>query len=95
MLQLGHEDEQASAAGGLFAQEPSGGIGCFTPDSFSVFDVFGDNAYVIADSNHGYQMIGVGSLVARELLGETEPLRFARYAAGRLHPVSHSPFPWS
>ncbi len=84
---------------GLFSQEPSGGIGCFTPDSFPVFDVFGDNAYVIADSNHGYKMIGVGALVAAELLGETqdllEPFRFSRYAAGRLHPVSHSPFPWS
>jgi len=83
----------------LFAKEPSGGIGCFTPDSFPVFDVFGDNSYVIADSNHGYKMIGVGALVARELMGESqallEPFRFARYAAGRLHPVSHSPFPWS
>jgi glycine/D-amino acid oxidase-like deaminating enzyme len=83
----------------LFSKEPSGGIGCFTPDSFPVFDVFGANAYVIADSNHGYKMIGVGALVARELLGEPQPLlepfRFSRYAAGRLHPVSHSPFPWS
>ena len=31
---------------------------------------FCENAYVIADSNHGYKMIGVGALVARELLGE-------------------------
>jgi glycine/D-amino acid oxidase-like deaminating enzyme len=83
----------------LFSKEPSGGIGCFTPDSFPVFDVFAQNVYVVADSNHGYKMIGVGELVARELLGETadllEPFRFGRYAAGRLHPVSHSPFPWS
>jgi len=83
---------------GLFSREPSGGIGCFTPDSFPVLDTFGD-AYVIADSNHGYKMIGLGALVARELLGETQPLlepfRFSRYAEGRLHPVSHSPFPWS
>lgn len=34
----------------------------FMPDSFSVFDVLSDNAYVIADSNHDYQMIGVGAL---------------------------------
>ena len=57
------------------------------------------NAYVIADSNHGYKMIGVGALVAKELLGERqallEPFRFSRFAEGRLHPVSHSPFPWS
>ena len=54
---------------------------------------------MIADSNHGYKMIGVGALVARELLGEQhallEPFRFSRYRTGRLHPVSHSPFPWS
>jgi glycine/D-amino acid oxidase-like deaminating enzyme len=81
------------------SEEPSGGIGCFTPDSFPVFDRFRDNVYVIADSNHGYKMIGVGELVADELLGTRrqllDPFRFSRYAAGRLHPVSNSPFPWS
>jgi glycine/D-amino acid oxidase-like deaminating enzyme len=80
-------------------EENSGGIGCFTPDNFPVFDVFRDNVYVIADSNHGYKMIGVGKLVAQELLGEKsrllEPFRFARFAKGELHPTSHSPFPWS
>ncbi len=83
----------------LYRREPSGGIGAFTPDSFPVFDTFSENAYVIADSNHGYKMIGVGALVARELLGDKqallEPFRFSRYATGRLHPVSNSPFPWS
>ena len=83
----------------IYKNEPSGGIGCFTPDSFPVFDVFKDNCYVIADSNHGYKMIGVGQLVAQEILGETsrllEPFRFSRYQEGRLHPVSNSPFPWS
>jgi len=82
-----------------YVAEPSGGIGCFTPDSFPVFDRFGEFAYVIADSNHGYKMIGVGALVARELLNEPqellEPFRFARYERGELHPTSHSPFPWS
>jgi hypothetical protein len=24
-----------------------------------------------------------------------EPFEFGRYATGKLHPVSHSPFPWS
>ena len=84
---------------GLYRKEPSGGIGCFTPDSFPVIDRFRENVYVIADSNHGYKMIGVGALVAGELLGEPsrllEPFRFSRYAAGKLHPVSNSPFPWS
>jgi hypothetical protein len=83
----------------LYRRAPTGGIGAFTPDSFPVFDVFRENAYVIADSNHGYKMIGVGALVAKELMGEEqallEPFRFARYEQGGLHPVSHSPFPWS
>jgi len=84
---------------GLYRREPSGGIGCFTADSFPVFDRFCDNVFIIADSNHGYKMIGVGKLVAEELTGGDchllEPFRFSRFAAGKLHPVSHSPFPWS
>jgi glycine/D-amino acid oxidase-like deaminating enzyme len=83
----------------LYRKAPTGGIGAFTPDSFPVFDVFRENAYVVADSNHGFKMIGVGALVAKELLGEPqallEPFRLSRYAEGKLHPVSHSPFPWS
>ena len=79
--------------------DPSGGLGCFTPDSFPVFDVFRENVYVVADSNHGYKMLGVGKLVAQEIAGATsellEPFRFSRYADGKLHPVSNSPFPWS
>jgi glycine/D-amino acid oxidase-like deaminating enzyme len=82
-----------------YKKEASGGLGCFTPDSFPVFDRFRENVYVIADSNHGYKMIGVGKLVAEELTNGSsrllEPFRFSRYAEGRLHPVSHSPFPWS
>ncbi|MGB1774499.1 MAG: NAD(P)/FAD-dependent oxidoreductase [Arenicellales bacterium] len=82
-----------------YKDEPSGGIGAFTPDSFPVFDVFCENCYVIADSNHGYKMLGVGKLVAEEIAGTTsallEPFRFSRYEQGKLHPVSNSPFPWS
>jgi len=84
---------------GRYKKEPSGGIGCFTADSFPVFDRFCQNVYVIADSNHGYKMIGVGKLVADDIVGAgaelLEPFRFSRFAAGRLHPTSHSPFPWS
>jgi glycine/D-amino acid oxidase-like deaminating enzyme len=83
----------------LFKREATGGLGAFSPDSFPVFDVFSQNCYVIADSNHGYKMIGVGKLVAGEIMGRRstilEPFRFSRYADGALHPVSHSPFPWS
>ena len=46
--------------------------------------------HVIADSNHGYKMIGVGALVAKELMGEPqallEPFRFSRYAEGNCTP---------
>ena len=83
----------------LYRKEPSGGIGAFTPDSFPVFDTFCQNAYVTADSNHGYKMIAVGREIARVLRGEhstlLHPFRFDRFASGDLHPVSHSPYPWS
>jgi methylglutamate dehydrogenase subunit A len=96
---LAHCQGRFEGKGHLFSKEPSGGIGCFTPDSFPVFDTFRQNAYVIADSNHGYKMIGVGALVAKELMDEPqrllEPFRFSRYKTGRLHPTSNSPFPWS
>jgi methylglutamate dehydrogenase subunit A len=96
---LAHCHGRLSDARRKYVDEPSGGIGCFTPDSFPVFDRFGEFAYLIADSNHGYKMIGVGALVARELLGDPqellEPFRFSRYERGELHPTSHSPFPWS
>jgi glycine/D-amino acid oxidase-like deaminating enzyme len=82
-----------------YKNEPSGGIGAFTPDNFPIFDTMKQNCYMILDSNHGYKMIGVGKLVAKEILGEEQallkPFRFERYARGELHPVSRSPFPWS
>ena len=82
-----------------YHREASGGIGCFTPDSFPVFDHFRENATIIADSNHGWKMLGVGHLIADEVLGEEQellaPFRFDRFAKGELHPVSNSPYPWS
>ncbi|MEJ7628983.1 MAG: FAD-binding oxidoreductase [Nocardioidaceae bacterium] len=96
---LAHCHQRFEGTRHLYKDERSGGLGCFTPDSFPVFDRFRQNAYVIADSNHGYKMIGVGELVAKELLGEPQdllaPFRFARYERGDLHPTSNSPFPWS
>ncbi len=84
---------------GHYKKEPSGGIGCFTPDSFPMFDTFRENVYVIADSNHGFKMIGVGALVADEMMGSPsallEPFRISRFAEGKQLPVSNSPFPWS
>jgi len=97
---LAHCQKRFEGKIGLYKhKEKSGGLGCFTPDNFPVFDTFRENVYVIADSNHGYKMIGVGKLVAQELMGERsrllEPFRFGRFAKGELHPTSHSPFPWS
>ncbi|PPR46618.1 MAG: hypothetical protein CFH19_01146 [Alphaproteobacteria bacterium MarineAlpha5_Bin9] len=83
----------------FFKKGSTGGLGCFTPDNFPVFDTFRENVHIIADSNHGYKMIGVGKLVADEVLGEKssllDPFRFSRFIKGELHPVSQSPFPWS
>ena len=96
---LAHCQKRFEGQTAKYKDEPSGGIGAFTPDSFPVFDVFCENCYVIADSNHGYKMLGVGKLVAEEIAGTTsallEPSRFSRYEQGKLHPVSNSPFPWS
>ena len=82
-----------------YHKEPSGGIGCFTPDSFPIFDHFRENVSIIADSNHGWKMIGVGHLIVEEILGDKQPLldpfRFSRFENGKLHPVSNSPYPWS
>ena len=96
---LAHCHKRLEGKRPLYRHEPTGGIGAFTPDSFPVFDTFSQNAYVVADSNHGYKMIGVGALVAKELMGEQQallaPFRFGRYRTGELHPTSNSPFPWS
>lgn len=96
---LAHCQKRFSGTLGEYHRDPSGGIGCFTPDSFPVFDTFRENVSIIADSNHGYKMLGVGRLVADEIMGEEQdllkPFRFDRYEKGQLHPTSNSPFPWS
>jgi len=83
----------------FYKNKPSGGLGAFTPDNFPIFDTMKENCYMILDSNHGYKMIGVGALVAKEIMGESQsllrPFKFRRYSTGELHPVSNSPFPWS
>jgi hypothetical protein len=82
-----------------YSQVRSGGVGAFTADNFPVFDHMRPNVFVVADSNHGYKMIAVGREVARVLQGEhsalLHPFRYERFAAGELHPVSNSPYPWS
>ncbi len=82
-----------------YVQARSGGVGAFTVDNFPVFDYMRPNVFVAADSNHGYKMIAVGREIARVLTGEhsslLHPFRYERFATGDLHPVSHSPYPWS
>jgi methylglutamate dehydrogenase subunit A len=96
---LSHTLGRFEGARRLYRQARSGGVGAFTADSFPVFDYMRPNVYVVADSNHGYKMIAVGREVARELRGEhsalLHPFRYDRFESGDLHPVSHSPYPWS
>jgi methylglutamate dehydrogenase subunit A len=77
----------------------SGGVGAFTVDNFPVLDYMRPNVFVAADSNHGYKMIAIGREIARILSGEhstlLHPFRYERFQTGDLHPVSHSPYPWS
>jgi glycine/D-amino acid oxidase-like deaminating enzyme len=96
---LSHCMDRFAGCRSEYVQARSGGAGAFTADNFPVFDRMRDNVYVAADSNHGYKMIAVGREIARELRGEhstlLQPFRFERFATGELHPVSHSPYPWS
>jgi glycine/D-amino acid oxidase-like deaminating enzyme len=96
---LSHCMERFEGKRGTYANVRSGGVGCFTADSFPIFDYMRPNVYVVADSNHGYKMIGVGREVAQVMTGGHSgvlyPFRYERFATGDLHPVSHSPYPWS
>ncbi len=76
----------------------SGGIGCFSADNFPIFDFVRPNVYAIADSNHGFKMIGVGEQVARILTGHgsdlLEPFFYSRFEEQKPLPKSNAPFPW-
>jgi len=96
---LSHCMGRFEACRSRYVERRSGGAGAFSADNFPIFDRMLPNAYVAADSNHGYKMIAVGREIARVLGGEHSsllyPFRFERFATGDLHPVSHSPYPWS
>ena len=96
---LSHCLERFEGARPRYRQVRSGGAGAFTADNFPVFDYMRPNVFVAADSNHGYKMIAVGREIADVLGGGhsslLHPFRFERFATGDLHPVSHSPYPWS
>jgi methylglutamate dehydrogenase subunit A len=96
---LSHCLKRFEGAHARYRQTRSGGVGAFTVDNFPVFDYMRPNVFVAADSNHGYKMIAVGREIARVLGGEhsslLHPFRYERFQTGDLHPVSHSPYPWS
>jgi glycine/D-amino acid oxidase-like deaminating enzyme len=81
-----------------FRERRNGGIGAFTPDNVPVFDWVLPNVYMIADSNHGFKMTGVGKLLARQLMGrdvpELKPFALSRFAEGQTFGSSNSHSPW-
>jgi glycine/D-amino acid oxidase-like deaminating enzyme len=81
-----------------FRERRNGGIGAFTPDNVPVIDWVLPNVYMIADSNHGFKMLGAGKLAACYLMGddvpELKPFAFSRYAEGKTYGASNSHSPW-
>ncbi len=87
----GHRDK--------FRERRNGGIGAFTPDNVPIFDWVLPNVFMIADSNHGFKMTGVGKLVAELLVGgnkvaELEPFAFDRFATGKTFAAHNTNCPW-
>ena len=82
-----------------FRERRNGGIGAFTPDNVPIFDFIAPNVYMIADSNHGFKMTGVGKLVAKliargEQVPELLPFTYDRFADGKTFGASNSHCPW-
>ena len=81
-----------------FRDRRNGGIGAFTPDNVPLFDWVLPNLYMIADSNHGFKMLGAGKLIARLLMGDEvnalEPFAFRRFAEGWAYGSTNSHSPW-
>ncbi len=82
-----------------FRERRNGGIGAFTPDNVPIFDWIDDNVYMVADSNHGFKMIGVGKLLAHHLatgesVAELAPFSLDRYATGKSFGDRNSNCPW-
>ncbi|MFW5680060.1 MAG: NAD(P)/FAD-dependent oxidoreductase [Pseudomonadota bacterium] len=82
-----------------FRERRNGGIGAFTPDNIPIFDWLRDNLYLIADSNHGFKMIGVGKLVAEHLTSsmvpkDLAPFALARFAQGGTFGRHNTKSPW-
>ncbi len=81
-----------------FRERRNGGIGAFTPDNVPIIDWVTPNVYMIADSNHGFKMLGAGKLAAKYLMGdvvpELKPFSFSRFADGQTFGSTNSHSPW-
>lgn len=82
-----------------FKERRNGGIGAFTPDNIPIMDWILSNVYMVADSNHGFKMTGIGKLVAKELAGSQpvdglQPFRFDRFAKGAAYGSGTTHSPW-
>ncbi len=72
-----------------FKQRRNGGIGAFTPDNVPIVDWILPNVFMIADSNHGFKMTGLGSAVE-----ELKPFAFSRYERGQAFGSGTTHCPW-
>jgi glycine/D-amino acid oxidase-like deaminating enzyme len=81
-----------------FRERRNGGIGAFTPDNVPIIDWVTPNVYMIADSNHGFKMLGAGKLAAKYLMGDDvsdlKPFAFSRFAEGQTFGSTNSHSPW-
>ena len=81
-----------------FRERRNGGIGAFTPDNVPIIDWVLPNVYMIADSNHGFKMLGAGKLVAKQLMGDDvsdlKSFAFSRFADGQTFGSTNSHSPW-
>ena len=82
-----------------FKERRNGGIGAFTPDNIPIMDWILPNVYMVADSNHGFKMTGIGKLVAKDLAGSQPvtglaPFRFSRFADGKAYGSGTTHSPW-
>lgn len=92
-------DRFRAAENRVDVKRANGGVGCFTPDNYPIIDMVRSNVFFVADSNHGFKMLGVGKEIAAHLMEgprrSLQAFRLGRYEEGDLHPSSHSPFPWN
>ena len=81
-----------------FRERRNGGVGAFTPDNVPIIDWVLPNVYMIADSNHGFKMLGAGKLVAKRLMGDDvedlKPFAFSRFEEGNTFGSTNSHSPW-